>query len=252
MSLQIKQISIITVLLIAFVVDIAKCQQYSLQSLNGDRIKIQLSVDDNRRILSVIYSVDTIWVRDVEELKSVETLHQQFLIINYRVRAGSGMSETRTLLLSASNNKINLSLDIISLFHEDFLDFNNYVTSPMKVEIKSIYKVKFDLTGNNIFNYKVAARIHELRTSVHAPKTNYNYHLRSTLHFDKNQNVFCNLYENLSASFIISDPKTQKEIKKYIKGNYAVAQFGNYKYYYINREWYHLAYKNALTKVAYR
>jgi aspartate carbamoyltransferase regulatory subunit len=251
MDTKLKQISIITTFLILSIVNVAKSQQYKLQSLNGDEIQFQLSKNDNQHVLSIAYSTDTVYVRDVGDVKEVTPLNNNFLSIVYGVRAGTGMTATRTLLLSVSNNKINQSLNLTSLFHDDFLDFNNYVSSPMKVEVKSVYTVTLSLTGNSISNYKIVSKIHDERSSVHSPKTNYNNNFVSTREFDKDQNVFCNLHEQISGYFTIWDPKIQKRIRQYIKGNFAVAKLGNYKYYFINRSWYRLTDKNYMTKYTY-
>ncbi|WP_151088917.1 hypothetical protein [Hymenobacter baengnokdamensis] len=218
-------------------INVAKSQKYSLLSLKGDKIQFQLAKNAKKHVLYIAYSTDTIYVRDVEDVKKVSVINDKFLNIIYGVRAGTGITETRTLIVSGCNNKINQSLNITSLFSDNFLDFNNHVTSTMKVEVKSNYIVVFYLTGNDINNYKIVANLHDKRSSLHNPKANYNNHRITTLKFDRRLNIFYNSHEQISGYYTIWDPKIQKRIKQYIKGYFYVVHLGTYSYYYINNVW---------------
>lgn len=251
MDSKLKYIYIITILLVVSVINQAKGQEYSLRSLNGDGAQFQLSKNDRENILSIIYSNDTVYVRDVEDIKIAKILNNNFLLIDYQVRAGTGMNVTKTLILAGSKNKISQSLSITSFFHEDFLDFNRQATSPMNVEVKSLDTVDLALIGDNIENYKLRAKIHEERRSTHAPKSNYKTDAFTTLIFDKTQNIFFNSHEHISGYYTIWDPKKQEESRQYIKGTFPVTKLGNDKYYYINHTWYKRSDKNYLTKYTY-
>ncbi|MEE1946539.1 hypothetical protein VRU48_15545 [Pedobacter sp. KR3-3] len=250
MNTKLKQISIVAILLVVLVTNSVKSQQFKLQSLDGAKIEFRVSKND-QNILSIIYASDTVYVRDVKDIKSARVLGNRFLMINYGVRAGTGISSARTLLLSGYQKKLIKSLEVTSLFREDFLDFDNHVTSPMKAEVKSVYNVELSLLGNSIANYKLVVKIHDERTSMHAPKTDYNKNGVETLSFDKTDRVFYSLHEDISGYFTLWDSKMQKEIRKYVKGNFAIAKLGTYKYYYINGSWYFKSDNNELTKYAY-
>lgn len=250
MDTKLKQTSILMILLVVLVINPVKSQQFKLQSLDGAKIEFRLSKND-QNILSIIYASDTVYVRDVKDIKSARVLGNRFLMINYGVRAGTGISSTRTLLLSGYNRKLIKSLDVTSSFREEFLDFDNHVTSPMKVEVKSIYSVELSLVGNSKDSYKLGGKILDERSSVHESKTNYKRNWTETLNFDKNQQVFYNLYEDISGFFTVWDSQIQKRVKQSIKGRFIVIKLGNYKYYYIKGCWYQKSNKNELTKYAY-
>jgi hypothetical protein len=249
MYTKLKRIFIIAILLVSFIVNLAKSQVYSLRSLNGDAVLFKVSSNDEKSILSISYSKDTVYLGDVEYIKIAKVLSDNFLMVVYGIRAGSGLTSIRMILLSASNGKICQSLNITSLFKEEFLDFRRYVTSPMKVEVKRIYKVDISLISQN---YKLSAKIHDERKSVHDPKSNYNDDGVANLKFDRNQNIFYSSHEQISQYFTIFDPKTQEEIGQYIKGTLPVVKLGKYKYYYINRAWYEISDNNYLAKYTYK
>ncbi|SDE40811.1 hypothetical protein SAMN05216464_10627 [Mucilaginibacter pineti] len=249
MDAALKRIAIITILLVGLVVNLAKGQVYNLKSFKGDDIQIKLLLD--KGILSIRFLKDTVCFRNVDNLKIMKVLNNNFLMIVYDARAGSGMHMVRTLILSANNNKICQSLNVTSFFKDEFLDFSKpHLTSPIEVEVKTVYNADLSLTGNNNQNYKLNGKVHGERKSVHEPKINYNYNDAASLHFDRNQNIFYNSHESIAQYFTIFDPKTQKEIKQYIKGTFPIAKLGRYKYYYIKNEWYE-RYDNDLSKYSF-
>ena len=249
MDISLKRTAIITTLLVGLLVNLAKGQVYSLKSFKGDDVQIKLLLD--KGILSIRFLRDTVCFDNVNNLKITKILNNNFLMIAYDARAGSGMHMIRTLILSANNNKICQSLSITSFFKEEFLDFSKqHLTSPIEVEVKTIYNADLSLTGNNSQNYKLKAKVHGERKSVHEPEINYNYDVAASLNLDINQNVFYNSHENISQYFTVFDPKTQKEIKRRIKGTFPVVKLGRYKYYYIKNEWYE-RYYNDLTKYSF-
>lgn len=251
MGTQARRILTITILFVGFVINVAISQEYSLRSFSSGRMLIQTSLNDGKQILSITCPTDTIYIRDVDDVKTAKVLNNTFLMIVYHVRAGSGMHLMRTLLLSGSNNKICESLNIASLFKEEFLDFNKHVTSPMKVEVNSIYDAKLFLREDDSKNYKLSAKIHDERSSAHAPKTNYNNSSLTTLNFDKNLHIFYSSHEHMAGYFTIFDPKTQKEVKQYINSTLPVAKLGKYKYYYKKNVWYE-RFDSNLTKCSYK
>lgn len=251
MDTKLKLIGLMTLLLSSFAVNVAMSQVYNVRSLDGENVHFQLEKNDFKRILNIMYANDTIHIRDVEDIQAVRVLNDKFLMIVYQVHAGTGMNAERTLMLSASKHKTIQLLSITSLFHEEFLDFNNHVTSPMQVEINRTYKVYLSLTGDNLKNYKVRATIHDEKLVRHKPKTNYKTKATAILHFDPKENIFCNLNENLAGHFTVFDPETQEESKKYIRGLFSGIRLGSHRYYYINNIWYERSDTHYLTKSSY-
>lgn len=237
MDTKLKQTLILMILLVVLVINSVKSQQFKLQSLDGAKIEFRVSKND-QNILSIIYASDTVYVRDVKNIKSARVLGGRFLLIDYGIRSGTGINSRKTLLLSAGHNKINTCLNITSFFHEEFLDFDNDVTSPMKAEVKSIYQAKLSLLGDRLANYKLVVKIRDERDSAHEPKTNYKKNLIETLNFDQERQVFYGTLEDISAYFTAWSAKSQREIKQYVDGRFAVIKLGNYKYYDINGVWY--------------
>ncbi len=237
MNAKLKRILVIALSLGALMINSAKSQEYKIQSLEGNNVRFKVSKNE-KNTLFIAYLADTVYIRDVKDIQSARVLGGRFLLIDYGIRSGTGINSRKTLLLSAGHNKINTCLNITSLFHEEFLDFDSHVTSPMKAEVKSIYHAKLSLLGNRMVNYKLVVKIRDERSSAHEPKTNYKKNLIETLNFDQERQIFYSTLEDISAYFTIWNAKSQKEIKQYVNGRFAVAKLGNYKYYDINGVWY--------------
>lgn len=251
MDTKLKTNLLITLFSIMWIVNVAKSQQYEFQSLKGKAVKLYFSPDSNQNTLSISYLKDSLHIRDIDDVEAVDVLNNKFLKVVYRVRAGTGMKAIRTLLLSVNDDRIMQSLNITSLFSEDFLDFNGVISSPMKVEVKSRYLVELSLKGETKFDYKIVASIHDERTASHDPKTNYKNDFLVTLKFDKEKNIFYNSLEHLSGNFTVWEPKIKKRVKRYINGDFPVVKLGNNKYYYIKLIWHRVSDERTLTKYTY-
>jgi len=251
MGVQLKRIGIITILLTGLIVNVSKSQVYKLKSFDGSEAQFQVVFKGERLKLSVIYLNDTVQISDVNYIKAINVISNNFLMIVYDVRAGVGMNLMQMLILSANNNKICQSLNITSLFHVEFLDFSRHLTSPIEPEIKSTYKVNLSLKGSNSQDYKLYTKIHDERKSIHEPKTNYNRSNIANLNFDRTQHIFYNSHEYVSRQFTIFNPKAQEETKQYIKGTFPVIKLGSHKYYCINDKWYEKNEDGSLSQYIY-
>jgi len=251
MDTKLKRIFIITALLISSTIGMARSQVFRLKTFTNYEAVFQLSLDDVKRTLSISFAKDTVHLRNVDDIKVAKVLNKNFLMIVYGVHSGSGMHLTQTIILSANKNRICQSLNITSLFSEEYLDFDKQDTSAIKVEVKSNYTVELSLIGDNTNAYKLSANVHDVRISKDST-TNHNITDVASLNFDQSRCVFYNVNEDVIGYFTIFDPKTQEEVRKYIKGNFAAIKLGTYKYYYIGNTWYERSDNNYLTKYSYK
>lgn len=251
MGIKFNQVFITTLLLTGVTINPSKSQSYTLQSINGNRAQFQLSLDDRKQILSITCSNDTVHIPNVEYIEIAKVLRNKFLTVTYGVRAGVGMSESRTLILSASNNNICQSLHITSSFKERFMDFSR-PNPPSKGSVKTVFNLNTLLTGRNIESYKLHAEIHSSRKSMYEPRTNYNYDYTTALNFDSIQNIFYSSHEYISQRFTIFDPRIGSETTKYVKDTLPVINLAQDKYFYMKGVWYEISYKSYLTQYSYR
>nr|WP_067053920.1 hypothetical protein [Mucilaginibacter sp. L294] len=251
MHITLKRSSVIALLFSVLFFSLANGQVFKLYSFSGEKQSIQILPINGKAILAIICSKDTVYIKNVNEIKIAKILNDKFLIVTYSFRAGSGINATKTVILSVSQNHIYQSLHVTSFLKEDFLDFRK-PTNPMTVAVKTLYNTDLSLTGSTKENYKIRAKIHNERKSVAEPKSNFNTNLITNLKFDKDQNVFYSSHEYISRYFTIFEPKSGSKQKGYLKGTFPSVKFGKDKYYYINGEWYDRSDGNYLAKYTYR
>ncbi|MGZ3946269.1 MAG: hypothetical protein ACXVJB_15090, partial [Mucilaginibacter sp.] len=81
-------------------------------SFDGSNQKIGLNYDEATEILKLLVLKDTLYVAGVSYIDTVETLSNQFLLIQYGVRGGSGIHVKHALIISVKNDKLIQSFHI--------------------------------------------------------------------------------------------------------------------------------------------
>ncbi len=247
-----KRLLIITLFLVGFTGNRAVGQAFLLSSVDGNETSIKLFFNDERDIITISCAKDTLTINGVTYIDTIIVLDKRFLLVNYNIRAGSGLHMRRSLIVTVKNNILCQALHITSLFSEEFIDFSKPVPSSNPISESSLFNVKFSINRNTASNYVLITHIHDEKKSIDSPKTNYERDNELTLNFDAIQNIFYSNYENLSQYFTIVDPKTQEETKQYLVGTFPMIQLGSDKYYYLKNEWYEQNEEGSLTKYSYR
>ena len=100
-------------------------------------------------------------------------------------------------------------------------------------------------TGDKKDNYKLYAHVHDYSDSNYDPQSNYNYTNLSILSFDKTQNVFYSVKDNVSDTLKVSYPNLT--YKREIQGNFPKVLLGEEEYLFIGGQWFEI-YNGTLTK----
>ncbi|GAA3994998.1 hypothetical protein [Mucilaginibacter dorajii] len=218
--------------------EFTKEQVIKLLGFDGKTQTIKVLANYNYDILTIASLLDTLHIRNCTVLEKTTVLNKKLLEIIYSVRAGSGLHEQCMLIVGCKNNKLYQSFHIISLFHEDFIDFSKKRPTPSSPDIISQYAVKLKISTTEYPNYKMNINVHSENKSKEHPRENYNRVKDVVLNFDPVENIFYGTRTEVSKSFNVFDPKKQKERRLYIKGNFPTIALDNYQYYYIKGEWY--------------
>jgi hypothetical protein len=221
----------------------AKAQSYLMNSFEGQSVKIHLIEKATKKswyVAKVSCLTDSLLLVDYNGVKEVHVLSNMFLEIVYDTRGGSGYQARNTVILSVKKNKINVAI-LTNSFGKAFGgDIDG-----------SLYVVKFNLTGSNKSNFKLAAHIYDRRKSSSYPQKNHVSNKDIILNFDSVRNIFYSTHKSITQSFTINDPKTQESNKQQISGSLPTIALGG-KYYYIKGEWYKSGYNHNLFKECYR
>ncbi|MGZ3750659.1 MAG: hypothetical protein ACXVAU_05250 [Mucilaginibacter sp.] len=235
---MIKSIITLTLLFGDLVNHTVSGQTFTIRSANGKDEKIQMVTDPEKDKLTITYLKDTLFVHDIINIEKAKILSKNFLEIVYTIGGGSGLHIKRTLILSVNNKVICQSLDIMSFLHEEFIDYSKQPPTPDAPDVISHYRTTLDLAGSDSQNYKLQVKIHDEQKSKDAPRTNYKRDNETILNYDAAQQIFYSTHQRLSRYFTVYDPKTQKNVKKYMLGTFPVVKLGKNEYYYIKGEWY--------------
>jgi hypothetical protein len=211
----------------------AKAQSYTIESLEGGKVKINLSRIMRGRVLAVNCSKDTVFLDEYLGVKVVHILKEKFLQIIYDVRAGTGSSAKNTLVLSVSKNKINVSMLVNSYGGWFKPDRKN----TQLIDDKGLFQLKLEITGDDPGNYKMVVGVHDERKSRSDPKANYTHDSKVTLNFDTSQHIFYTSYESVAKNFSLPDDGAEKLEKKYISGTFPVIKIRDTVYYFMKGEW---------------
>jgi len=250
MDTKLKRITIISLFMVALIVNVARSQTFKLHQINGEVAEVSMVLDESKQCLSISSFNDTVKVDDVANIKYSKILGNNFFMVAYEVRAGSGLLEVQTLILSIWKNKIVQSLNCTTEFDEEFIDFSKRI-KPAKISVKSNYKVDISLSGSSSNNYKLKASVSDIRKSLNDPGSNYTRHSVTNLDFDKKLNLFCSSRQHLSKYYTIADARSRTETKQRLNGIFPTIRLGKYIYYYINGFWYGKTDSNYLTQLSY-
>jgi len=249
---MIKHLFKVIVLFLVLIGNIASGQSFTIHSIGGSSQLINVSIHEESSALIISALQDTITIKDFNNLTGkIAVLNKSFLKIDYRVRAGTGMDDQRTIILCFSGKHLIKSLHVTSFFKEEFIDFSKPVDTANLVAVKTVYALKLDLKESMQQRYTLSVKIHKEKKSKPEPKANYNHDNGAELNYDSNRNIFYSTHENVSQYFTIYDAKTGKDTKRYIMGTFPAVKLGEYEYYFIKNDWYEKNKYNDLIKYTY-
>jgi hypothetical protein len=241
MKTKITRTLTITALLISLIIDSSHGQSFTIESLDGDKQLVQVSKGRYESTLLIAHAKDTIFINGINKIDTIRMLNKNFLMATYHARAGVGIKEVKTLLVSISNNVLRESLHVVSLFKEDFIDFSKPSQKPpVKASVRTIYSTELTLTGSKSTDYKIKATIHDEIKSIREPKGNYNHDLIIYLPFDTSKNIFCSSQEEISPYFVRAYAKIKHSDELIIRGVFPVAKLGKHQSYYQAGKWHDL------------
>ncbi|MDP9079743.1 MAG: hypothetical protein M3O71_20125 [Bacteroidota bacterium] len=216
-----------------------KAQTYSVESFEGTKVKIHIT-EKSWYSATVSCLTDSLFLVEYNGIKEVHVLSHKFLEIVYDTKGGTGSQFRNTMILSVKKNKINVAI-LTNSFGKAFGgDIDG-----------SLYVVRFNITGNNKSDYKLAAHIYDRNRSSANPQKNYVRNKNVILNFDSVRNIFYSTHKNITQSFTINDPKTQRSNKQQISASLPIIAIEP-NYYFIKGEWYKSGYGHNLFKEYYK
>ncbi|MEO6979517.1 MAG: hypothetical protein ABI113_14100 [Mucilaginibacter sp.] len=227
---MIKQKLLLLFVAVCAIWNSTKAQSYTIESLEGAKVKIQFTRTSSWYGEAFSCLTDTLFLNDYGYAKEIHVLNRKFLMIDYYTRGGSGFQRRDAIILSVKNNKINASM-LVQSFGKAFGGDSD----------GSLYRIKFNVTGNDTSNFKLIAHIYDRHNSYEHPKTSYIKNKQVTLAFDPDQNIFYRVRKKVARSFIIDDSKVPSE-KLEVNEILPVIFFDKLDkytyYYYITGSWY--------------
>jgi hypothetical protein len=228
---------------------VAYGQVYHLASQEGKPVAIRLSYKLFSKRLAVACAGDTLFLRDYQGTVSVRLLKQRFLQIIYQTRCGTGCSIQNTAVVSLRQQKLQLSLLILSgADSEDFTPGN---------ERAYHYNTALAMAGGSANPYTIQARVHVEETFQSNPGQNRRQNQQVTLHWDSARQIFHSGFEFTARCLPVYDEATKNPFKLYdITAFYLVqsdvfpvslrwpaailpvARLGNELNYFIQDEWF--------------
>jgi len=205
-----------------------KAQSYTIESLEGAKVKIHLTRTSSWYGAAISCLADTLFLNDYGGAKEIHVLKRKFLEIDYYTRGGSGFQCRNTVILSVKRNKINASILVTSFGKTFGGDLDG-----------SLYSLKFNVTGDDKSNFKLIAHIYDRHKSYVNPKTSYIKNKQVILNFDPDQNIFYSTHKKIAQSFTIDGASGASE-KLAINETIPVISLDKDTYsYYIKGAWYH-------------
>jgi len=226
----------------------AQAQTYHLQSLDDNRVAINLNYKLYSKELTISCLSDTLRLIDYTGTIKGHILNNKFLQIGYEAGGGTGSEIRNTVILSVVKNKIYVSMLVNSYASW----FSPNPDNPSSIDKENRYALKFNITGDDKSNYKLTIALHDQQTSKLQPQTNYDKNELVKLAFDPIQNIFYSTRKNTIQSFTINDPKTQRSVEQRVNGPVTMIVLGNNSYYYIKGEWYRSSDGDSLFKEYYK
>jgi hypothetical protein len=178
----------------------------NLKSLENKHVRVKIKFDDvNDKINLELNPHEKMLITGFRGLtQDLKVLDQKFIEFRFEMRGGTGVAVGRYVLICVSNGKLCRSIDQISLFSSVFKE--TYVPSIDSLHLydeSSIYQV--DFTGlketNNSYEMVVTGSI-KIHSKIE-PNQNYENQDTTQLHFDKDNKVFYNKFENLDGQYLL-------------------------------------------------
>jgi hypothetical protein len=196
---------------------------YHVKSLDDKNATVKVVPDYVNRVLRITYLKDVININDFWGIPpAIRLLNKKFIEIKYEVRGESNVGLGNTLILCVKGPHLYQAMYA--------LRYANGETGDEQEE----YRIRLDISGNNVNNYKLNVHIHDYLNSKHGPETNYVYDNNTVLAFDTRQNVFYSVKDRLYDHFITTKNKTKQKVA----GTFPVIILGKETYYFINGRWY--------------
>jgi hypothetical protein len=231
---------ILQLILLCTIHNIAGAQSYTIESLEGVKIKINLDYKLFSKTLTVSNSNDTLFLDDYTGTIEVHLINRRFLQVDYGVRGGSGLGLRKTLILSVSKSRINASMLVTSYTKLVSFDKEQFLELKLK-------QVKEDRS-----NYEITGIIHVEKKFKQLPQKNSSSNEHVALEFDANENVFYSSHETISGYFKVYDDKIHEFIKKHLNNTVPVITIESSTYYFVNGEWYERSDNDTLVKYSHR
>ena len=218
-----------------------KAQSYTIESFEGTKVKIHFTRTSSWYGEAFSCLTDTLFLDDYGYAKEIHILKRKFLVIGYYTRGGSGFQCRNTIILSVKNNKINAAI-LVQSFGKSFGgDIDG-----------SLYKVKFNITGNDKSNFKLIAHIYDRHKSYAHPKTGYIKNKQVIFAFDPDQNIFYTARKKIAESFTIDGSGGESEKLAINETLPVICLDKNTYYYYIKGAWYQTGEGDRLFKSFYK
>ncbi len=246
-----KKIFLVTILFLR-IICLVSGQTVSFKSFEGANESVCVLPNYAKNDLSISHLKDTLHIKGLTAVNSIDILSKCLLMIDYSVRGGSGIRLRRTIILGIGHGVLFQLLHITSLFDEEYIDFSKKPPSTDTPDESSHYAINLNLIEGKNQNYELKVKIHDEKKSKHTPEANYKYNSEVTLSFDTNKHIFYSTSQDISKYFTVFNPQTQKDSKQYIMGTFPVVKLGKREYYYINDGWYEKGGNDNLLKYAYR
>lgn len=182
-------------------------QDYHLISHEGKPVAIRLSYKLFSKRLAVACAGDTLFLGDYQATESVRVLQQRFLQITYQTRCGTGCSVQNTAVVSLGQQKLQLSLLILSGGDsEDFTPGN---------ERTYHYSATLVMAGGTASSYTMQVREHVEETFQSSPSRNRRQNQQMTLRWDAARQIFYSGFEPTSRCLPVYDEATQRPASFY-------------------------------------
>jgi hypothetical protein len=229
-----------------------QAQTFQLQSFDGKKQVVKVSVAAGRDVLNLITGKDTLKINDCMVLEEAIVLNKSFIRLVYTMRGGTGINTRGLLIVGCKDNRLYQAVHIVSLYHEEFIDFSKKKITLNAPDVITNYAVKVKLSGDKYPVYKMNVAVHAENTEKDNPGKSYNRTGNVMLNFDTVNNVFYSGRTKIAKHFKMYNVKTGKHTRPFIKGDFPTIKLDSYKYYYASGTWYEENDYGDLIMLSYR
>ncbi len=236
------------ILLILFVLLITGASSQSTREINVKILSLEnvpyeakITTDlINEKVVIQLDSFKSIVFYGFRDLvESPRIMGDKFLIISYKMKGGSGLSQIRSSILCITGNDLIPVFDVLSSLKmelEEVYD-NDVVVQGLYDEKKSYGLKVLGLTSEN-GNYTLLGEERYEAVSKYNPTLNCD--IQNTVEIDFNDyfKVFSNGSKPLNGDYIIGQISGDAITKYFFGEEYPVVQLKNYTYFFIEGNWY--------------